>query len=696
MMRWSSAINRLAYRQSVKNIRASSTTTAATKSNSSRGGGHNQNTFQNIKTTSALGLAGLSLCAGYAAGTLNSSSKNTNEPDRVLPSGLPRGCCSCDSPPIPLKLTQEQQDLPSTLAEIVGKDNIISGLQENSANTKYLKGARLGRGKALAIVQPESIGDAVKALEAAVLADAVVIPQGQNTGLTGGSVPRDHDRPTIIMSMRKLDTMFPIDGGERVVCLAGSGIATLASNLPSWGFSDRESHSTLGSTFLNPTTAAGIAFGSGGTQLRKGPAYTDRALYAKVYENKWGKRVVEIVNTLGIEGIEDSDFPNKSGSVVEQLDIYAHDVKTGYQRPMAKSSKSANGMAKASDRDYPEIVCQCGNDHKGSSVSRFNADTKGEDCNRSEGKVLILATVHDTFPKADTAKSFWISFQDFETAQDFRKEVCLNNPKDLPMSVEYMDRDSFDVIDQSGRIMANLIKVVGIGSFVGLLWDVKLKIAALPFEGADLIPDKLLHLFNNFTPVILPSRIMESGKKYDHHISMSIGEFGQGEMKRCLERMSTFEEENKGKIVIHECQNSGEEMSLTAFRFVAAPAFRTFCVGNNVQGFSVDYAMPKNKSECPPLGPIAPLKRMRYSHFGCNVFHEDLAYALGVDVHAVHKELKVNVDNCGGKLPAEHGHGTEYIAPKDSQRRWMKMDPLNMMNPGIGGLSPEYKYGNSR
>lgn len=350
------------------------------------------------------------------------------------------------------------------------------------------------------------------------------------------------------------------------------------------------------------------------------------------------------------------------------------------------------------DRDYPKIVCDCGHDHKGRSVSRYNADTKGIDCNRSEGKVLILATVHDTFPKADEQKSYWISCKDFDTAQAFRKEVCLNNPKDLPMSVEYMDRDSFDVIDQAGRIMGNLIKVVGVGSFVGLLWDVKLKIATLPFDGSDLICDKILHWMNNFTPAILPARFMEAGKKMDHHIAMSVGDFGSGEMDRCLERLNEFEKKNKGKILVQECKDSMEEMSLTAFRFVAAPAFRTWCVGNNVQGFSVDYALPKNSGDAPPLtgaGQVAPIKRMRYSHFGCNVVHEDLAYDLGVDIHTVHKQLKHSVSDCGGKLPAEHGHGTEYIAPTDSKKRWMKMDPLNVMNPGIGGLSSKFKYGKS-
>jgi len=666
--------------------------------------------FKTIKLSTALTLAGISLGLGYTAGSLQSSSSSVgsnnshNQQRSVLPSGLPRNCCSCDAPSPPLSLTPEQQELPNVLSKIVGKENVISGLTEDSSNSKFLRGARLGRGKALAIIQPESLVDAVKALEIIINTDCVVIPQGQNTGLTGGSVPRGNDkggenngRPTVIMNMKKLDTMFPIDDGERVVCLAGSGIATLAKNLMDWGFDDRESHSTLGSTFLNPTTAAGVAFGSGGTQLRKGPAYTDRALYVKVGENKWGRRVVQVVNTLGIEGIEDSDFVNNSGTALEQLDIYARDVKTGYRRPMAQSSKSVYGKAKASDRDYPQRVCECKNDEKGRSVSRFNADTKGEDCNRSEGKVLILATVHDTFPKPIDKKSFWISFRDFDTTQAFRKHVCLDNPKDLPLSVEYMDRDSFDVIDKAGRIMGNLIKVVGIGPFVGLLWDVKLKISSLPFDGADLFCDRILYWLNNLTPSILPSTIMKMGKEMDHHIAISVGEFGEGEMTRFLERMAKFQKENEEKVVIHECKSHKEEMSLTAFRFVAAAAFRTWCVGNNVQGFSVDYAMPKNSDETPPLGDVMkalplPLKRMRYSHFGCNVFHEDLAFDLNVDVHAVHDGLKRSVSSCGGRLPAEHGHGTEYEAPKDTQKRWMNMDPLNVMNPGIGGLSAKYKY----
>ena len=84
---------------------------------------------------------------------------------------------------------------------------------------------------------------------------------------------------------------------------------------------------------------------------------------------------------------------------------------------------------------------------------------------------------------------------------------------------------------------------------------------------------------------------------------------------------------------------------------------------------------------------------MRYSHFGCNVVHEDLAFGTDVNVHDAKMELKRVVEQeYGGKLPAEHGHGIEYKAPRETQERWKKMDPENVMNPGIGGLSYNKRY----
>ena len=171
-----------------------------------------------------------------------------------------------------------------------------------------------------------------------------------------------------------------------------------------------------------------------------------------------------------------------------------------------------------------------------------------------------------------------------------------------------------------------------------------------------------------------------------------------------MERMEKFVEEYNDKAIadgakivsVVEAESASDVTALNAFRFVAALAFKTYCVGEDIQGISVDYSLPKNGGVAPPLMPhaVTPLKRMRYSHFGCNVVHEDIAYALGVDTHKEKMEFKHTVEEeCGGKLPAEHGHGTEYHAPLSAQTRWMTMDPENLLNPGIGGLSTLPRYG---
>lgn len=578
-----------------------------------------------------------------------------------------------------------------TVRRIVGLANFLDGTEESTATAQYLKGARLGKGSALAIVRPTKLQQIPEIVQASVDAGCAVLVQGSNTGLTGGSVPRSQSdgRPTVVISMKNFDTVVPIDGGERVVCLAGVGLASL-SRFVAENFPDRESHSILGSTFLDPTTAAGVAYGSGGTQVRKGPAFTERALYLKVHHDKYHRPIVKLVNTLGIEDLdsEEGEVIAHTGwdGVLRKLDAYIDVVNNEGDNTM-KSSNDTYGTHPSHDSSYRDSVCTLDK-----NVSRFNADTRGLDCNRSEGKVLILATVHDTFAAPTTAKTYWLSFDDLETATAFKQDVCLDNPADLPMSIEYLDRDSFDIIDGAGRCMGQFIKFFGSDSpIVGAAWALKLKVEALNVRGAGTLPDTVQYYLNDLLPALLPKEIMAMGKARDHHIATTVGDFN-GSLGRFEERFKKFREKHGDKIGIHECTKASERNGVTAFRFIAAAAFKTYCVGQGLQGISVDYALPKNDSRAPQVE-TKPVKRMRYSHFGCNVVHEDLAYEQGVDTHAAKMELKHVVDGiCGGRLPAEHGHGTEYKAPKDTQERWKAMDPLNVMNPGVGGLSTRYRY----
>ena len=50
-------------------------------------------------------------------------------------------------------------------------------------------------------------------------------------------------------------------------------------------------------------------------------------------------------------------------------------------------------------------------------------------------------------------------------------------------------------------------------------------------------------------------------------------------------------------------------------------------------GFSTDYGLPKSEAGVPKLKDEEIALRMRYSHFGCNVVHEDVCVKAGAEVH---------------------------------------------------------------
>mmetsp|Transcript_10490 Transcript_10490/g.14637 ORF Transcript_10490/g.14637 Transcript_10490/m.14637 type:complete len:364 (-) Transcript_10490:555-1646(-) len=338
--------------------------------------------------------------------------------------------------------------------------------------------------------------------------------------------------------------------------------------------------------------------------------------------------------------------------------------------------------AQASDRRYAAGVCDLNGD-----VSRYNADVTGPDPNRSEGKVFLLATVHDTFPLPEKTELVWVGCRDFATAQDLKARVALAAPADLPQSCEYMNRDTFDCVDGAGRILIKMIEIIGMENLKHA-WNLKITFNSLPLPFADVLPDLFLYYANSLLPEPLSKELMSLGKEYDHHVLLELAEFGGGELGRLRERLDAYAAARPaGAVKYHVCRPK-EVPEAKYFRFVVAPAFNTMVIGQGNQGLNLDYSLPKNERSVPelPAEVAAPLARLRYSHFGCNVVHEDLTFRPGVDVHAEKMKIKKVVEGLKGKLPAEHGHGTEYKAPADTQARWRRMDPTNTLNPGVGGL----------
>ena len=641
---------------------------------------------------SALGVA---LGVGYAVGR-----EDTEIRRRVLPTG--KNSC-CDGAQHDHQNASQQRPSSSVgtalcdeLSAIVGREHVLTDSAQHSI---YTRGARIGSGRTHAVVRPGTLREAVAALRACVAAGFVVLPQGANTGLTGGSVPRDGacDRPYVVMSTRRLTRVVPIEGGRRVLCFAGAGIFDLAQTLSRDGETPRESHSVLGSMFLNPSVGAGVAFGSGGTQLRKGPAYTERVLWCRVTKSEQsGALGVELINSTGV--VAESD------ALLLALLDGGDDEAVRAALDDSAAFKSQSLLASDATR-YSQSVCTL--DHH---VSRCNADLRGPPPNRSEGKVLILATVHDTFEAPRESELMWIGCDSLATAQALKRDVFLRDPETLPRSCEYIDRATFDVINTAGRGLCTALRVVGIGAALRAMWDIKTRIESskwIPF--APVLCDNFLYFVSKrILPAPLPHEIMSIGARHDHHILVDVGDWGGGELAAVKARLAKHVDTLPGsaRIEVHRCTTPAERSKVTYFRFAAAPAFRTYCVGKGLQGISVDYALPKQEKTAPTFDfdavddaegsssiGIAPIvTRMRYSHFGCNVVHEDLALGKG-DAHALKMRVKAAVEAVGGKLPAEHGHGVEYAAPPATQARWRAMDPSNSLNPGVGGLSYARDYG---
>jgi len=111
--------------------------------------------------------------------------------------------------------------LASTLTGIVGPthvllDSDLKAAYETDWTRRYHGAARL-------VVRPGSTAELSAVLSACSQAGAAIVPQGGNTGLVGGGVPRGGE---VVVSTTRLDTIDPVDTASAEVT-AGAGV-TLA------------------------------------------------------------------------------------------------------------------------------------------------------------------------------------------------------------------------------------------------------------------------------------------------------------------------------------------------------------------------------------------------------------------------------------------------------------------------------------
>lgn len=549
-----------------------------------------------------------------------------------------------------------------SLVSIMGRGGVLTSLR---ATAPYVKGNRFGGGDVLAVLRPATLVEMWLALQVCVDHGFIVVPQAANTGLTGGSGPGDqeYDREIVIISTLRIDAVHLINDAREAVCLAGSTLYELEDILAPHA---REPHSVIGSTSIGASVVGGIANNSGGSQVRKGPAFTTYALYARVNES--GE--LELVNHLGIELGDDP---------LQILD--------GVQRGEWNVADVTPPPPDTRDTEYSDHVREIVG-----TPARYNADPKFlREASGSAGKLFVFAVRTRTFPKDERTTTFYIGTTDPDELKDLRRAV-LRSDAPLPISGEYMGRSAFDLAEKFGKDTFVGLKYAGSRQLRRLFalksWAngvfAKLRVFGPTF--ADAIAQKAFGLL----PPQLPKRMLEYRDRFPHHLIVVVGATEEAGTSGFLKSFFA-DAARQGSFFV--CTDD-EAKSAMLHRFGAASAMTRYynLHRKDVSSLiSFDVALRRDDEDwlevLPPEIADQLVVSSYYGHFFCHVLHQDHVAKRGVDPVLLKKKMTALLEDRGAAIPAEHNYGRLYRAPSSLEEHYRRLDPHNVFNAGVGMTS---------
>ncbi|RYY27416.1 MAG: D-lactate dehydrogenase [Sphingomonadales bacterium] len=543
--------------------------------------------------------------------------------------------------------------LIDALRAIVGRRHLLT---TQSSTRAYRTGYRTAEGEALAVVRPGTLVEQWRVVQACLAADAILILQAANTGLTGGSTPNgSYDRPVIILNTRRLKGVHLLGGGEQVVCLPGSTLYDLERLLKPLG---REPHSVIGSSCIGASVIGGVCNNSGGALVQRGPAFTQLALYARIGADG----SLRLVNHLGIALAGD---PEEMLAQIERGSFgeIAHDP-----------------ARRASDHDYASRI----RDVDAATPARFNADPNGLfEASGSAGRLVLFAVRLDTFPRDDATATFYIGTNDAAELAELRRYI-LSSFAALPVAGEYIHREAFDIAERYGKDTFLAIQRLGTDR-LPLLFSLKNRFDAVAGAGAS---DRLLQRIAGLLPSHLPHRMREWRDRFEHHLLLKMSGPGIDEARALLAARfpsaggDWFEctPDEAAKAFLHRFAVAG---AAVRYREVHHEAVEDI--------LALDIALPRNDRDwfekLPESITRQIIAKLYYGHFFCHVFHQDYVVTKGADVAALKAQMLALLDTRHAEYPAEHNVGHQYAAKPALADHYRALDPTNRLNPGIGKTS---------
>lgn len=549
----------------------------------------------------------------------------------------------------------------SQLIDVLSSRYVATGDRKTE---HYRSGWRSGQGAALAVVFPQTLVEFWRVLQVCVENNCIIVMQAAKTGLTEGSTPagNDYDREVVVINTLAMNKLMVLGEGEQVVSLPGATLYQLEKTLAPL---NRAPHSVIGSSCLGASIVGGVANNSGGALVKRGPAYTELSLFARVDEN--GE--LTLVNHLELDL---GDTPEEILSNLENQCFNCDTTKT---------------TGKASATDYQDLL----RDVNADTPSRYNADTSRlYEASGCAGKIAVFAVRLDTYPVAKQEQTFYIGTNNPQTLTQLRRHM-LSTFTNMPEVGEYLHRDIFDIARDYGKDTFLAVKHLGTDRLPkmfaakGRIDAVLNKLSFLPHYLTDRIMQGVAKLFPNH----LPDKMTEYRERYEHHLVLKMSDGGIEEARQYLAHYFSQHPEAGSYF---EC-NEEETRAAFLHRFAAAgAAIRYQLLHEKEVGeiLALDIALRRNEYEWEETLPahIADKieKKLYYGHFFCHVFHQDYVLKKGTDAKAVKRDMLALLDTRGAKYPAEHNVGHLYEAEEGLRDFYRALDPTNTFNPGIGKM----------
>jgi D-lactate dehydrogenase (quinone) len=558
------------------------------------------------------------------------------------------------------------QELIQSLGDIVGSKFVFTGATETR---RFRQGYRYGGGAVLAAIQPGTLVEMWRALQACHRANVIVICQAANTGLTGGSTPADdsYDRPVVVINGMRLRRLDLIRNGEQVVCQPGVTLDQLEKRLQPL---KREPHSVIGSSCIGASVTGGICNNSGGSLIRRGPAFTQLSIHARITAD--GE--LKLVNHLGI------DLGDSAEAILARLDA----------GELPDDIPAAAGLL-ASDHEYSTHV----RDIAASTPARFNADPRRlYEASGSAGHLAVFALRLDTFPADEQTQVFYIGSNDPDELETLRRDI-LGGFRSLPIAGEYMHRGAFDISRRYGKDMFLYIRKFGTDK-VPHAFAAKSRFDGFT-EKAGLgsaISDRLLQAASRLLPEHLPRRLIEYRDRFEHHLLLKMGNDGVQEARGYLQARFPTQHGD-----YFECtDDEGRAAFLNRFAIGGAMVRYRSVHPRTVEDIvALDIALPRNTTDWFERLPPEITKDIEFTmycgHFFCHVLHQEYLVKKGVDCDRIKDAILALLAARGAEYPAEHNVGHLYEAKASLRAFYEELDPTNSFNPGIGKTSRVFNWG---